>query len=358
MRKLLFVRRNHTPYGGAERYLQRLREALRRRGISSEVIHRSYPRAVPSWLKPLLFDREVCRRRSAHGTDATLFSLERISCPDIYRAGDGVHRAFLRSKGPTLNPLHLSYLWLEKRTFENARVIIANSRMVRDQILEYYPQVAPEKIHVVYNGIPLPEKFDKAAAKAALASELGFDPGRPLLLFVGSGFRRKGVRELLRLLSELRGDFHACIVGKEKRLRDYKKLAAKLGLESRVDFTGPRKDVERFYAAADLFLFPTRYEPFSNVVLEALSYSNVVFTTRQNGAAEILPDSWVMRTPDDLSVTAVVDEYLRDSGLLAEGSSRARKIAENFPIERNVDETLRVLDKIQGKLPEQPKDAS
>jgi UDP-glucose:(heptosyl)LPS alpha-1,3-glucosyltransferase len=342
MPSLLFIRQKHTPYGGAERYLQRLADAIEKWGIETEILRSSLPKWLPSWVKALLFDREVCREKALAPPDLLYFSLDRISCPDIYRAGDGVHRSFLRTKGFTLNPLHLSYLWLEKRTFRNARLIIANSRLVKRQIMEEY-HIPGEKIRVIYNGIPLPPAPDKAAAKQELAAEFGLDPRRPLLLFVGSGFERKGVRELLELLAALENDAHTLIVGKEKHLASYRELAGKLGIESRVTFTGPREEVERFYAAADLFLFPTRYEPFSNVVLEALAHGCVALTTLQNGASEILPPGWVMEHPSDRNILPTLTRLLSDYPLLDKEQRKARKIAEAYPIERNVEEFIELL---------------
>jgi len=140
--KIVLIRYNNTPFGGAERYLQRLDEALKNRGYETEILHADLPEWLPSWLKVLLFSKKICTLKSKiqNPKSKIFFSLDRITCPDIYRAGDGFHRAFLKSKGFTLNPLHLSYLWLEKRTFENAKVIIANSRLVKKQILEHYPE--------------------------------------------------------------------------------------------------------------------------------------------------------------------------------------------------------------------------
>jgi UDP-glucose:(heptosyl)LPS alpha-1,3-glucosyltransferase len=343
--KILFLRRS-TGLGGAERYLKRLREALAAEGISSGLLRGDCPRWFPAWLRALLYDRRVCRKKRTQ-KQTLYFSLERIACPDVYRAGDGVHRAFLETKGFSLNPLHLTYLWLEKRTFSNARLIIANSRMVREQILRHYP-VDPEKIRVVYNGIPLPPVPDKTAAKRELSEAFGLPGDRPWILFVGSGFRRKGVRELLELLATLEHDAHTLVVGKEKRLEDYREQARKFGIEERVTFTGPRQDVERFYAAADLFLFPTRYEPFSNVVLEALAHGCVALTTRQNGAAEILPEEWVMEHPSDRNIRPILSRLLSDPALLEGERRRARKIAEAYPIERNVRETMESLRKFFG----------
>ena len=98
----------------------------------------------------------------------------------------------------------------------------------------------------------------------------------------------------------------------------------------------------------NLFLFPTRYEPFSNVVLEALSYGNIVFTTRQNGASEILPEAWIMQTPEDFDVASRIDRFLEKPFLMQQASKTAEEIARRHPIERNVRETLELIRKQFG----------
>ncbi len=352
-KKIIFIRQKHTDFGGAERYLQRLNSVLKEEGFRTEILHSTLPRWLPSWLKALLFSRQICKtkNRTTNGerqTTKIYFSLDRITCPDIFRAGDGVHKAFLETKGFSLNPLHLSYLWLEKRTFKNAKLIIANSELVKRQILRFYPETGEDKIHVVYNGVPIPERFDKAQVKRSLAEEFGFDPSLPVLLFVGSGFERKGAREFLRILSKLQTPYYALIVGKEKRIEKYRAEAKALELMDRVSFTGPRNDVERFFEGSDLLLFPTRYEPFSNVVLEALSYGTVALTTRQNGASEILPFEWVMERPDDLAIAETIDRLLSNHDDLKRASTQARSIAEKYPIQRNVQETLDLIHRYFG----------
>ena len=94
-REIYFVRRNRTQFGGAEKYLVRLSSELTQQGYGHRVIHSRLPKFLPSFLRAILFNIGVCLRKGSR----FYFSLERISCPDIYRAGDGVHREFLRSKG-------------------------------------------------------------------------------------------------------------------------------------------------------------------------------------------------------------------------------------------------------------------
>ncbi len=331
--KITFLRLKPNKFGGAEKYLQRLTEELKKRDIDFEIRYSTAPKFLASWIKAVWFNVEVCFFKK----NKFYFSLERITCPDIYRAGDGVHKVFLEiEKKSKFNPLHLVYLYIEKRMFKNAKKIIANSNMVKNQIINTY-NIKPEKIKVIYNGIPLKEKvsFDDVKKEFNLSNE-------KILLYVGSGFKRKGVKEALDIVSKLKDDFKFFVVGKEKNIQWYKNYAKSLGLENKVIFTGPRSDVDKFYSMADIFIFPTKYEPFSNVVLEALNFENVVFTTKMNGASEILPEEWII----DGNTVNKIQELLNNNEKLYELKKKAKEISKNFSIERNVEKTLKVINEV------------
>ena len=97
---------------------------------------------------------------------------------------------------------------------------------------------------------------------------------------------------------------------------------------------------------AIFFIFPTHYEPFSNVVLEALSFKNVVFTTAQNGAGEILEDKFVLQSPNDESALEFIDEILTNHELLANLQEKAYELSLNFSIEKNAELTLKVIQSL------------
>jgi len=120
--------------------------------------------------------------------------------------------------------------------------------------------------------------------------------------------------------------------------------AKNLGIEDRVIFTGPRSDVDKFYSMADIFIFPTRYEPFSNVVLEALSFECVVFTTKQNGASEILDEKFII----DKDISKKIEYYLENEEKLNKEKIKSKALAQNFSIERNVSETLKVIKRMEN----------
>ncbi len=338
--EICFVRRNRTPFGGAEKYLARLSTQLTEQGYSHRIVHSSLPGFLPSFLRVILFNIGVCLTRGKR----FYFSLERISCPDIYRAGDGVHRQFLLSRKKSFKLLNPIYLYLERRCFQNAKMIIANSEMVRQEIISHY-DIAADKICVIYSGIELDSELPVAGS---VRQELSIDPSTPLILFVGSGFERKGVSELLQLLSRLQHSFFAVIVGKEKHLKRYIALTEKLGLQGKLKFTGPVKDVDRYYADSDILILPARYEPFSNVVLEAMRGGNAVITTQQNGAAEILPDEFVMQHSSDESILPVLQRLLNDTEYLEQTKQHNLTTVKNFSIEKNASETLALIESVMA----------
>lgn len=344
MSKIYFIREKTSKFGGAEVYLSRVERSLKGQQIDCQIVNSIFPKFLPSWLRILLFNLQVCLTKK----NKFYFSLERIVCPDIYRAGDGVHKVFLSiEKKSKLNPLHPVYLFLEKRCFQNAKRVIANSNMIKDEIVNTY-QVSPNKVDVVYNGVEL-KPFNKQTSFDKLSREFGIKQDIPILLYVGSGFKRKGVEEFLIILSKLkRRDVIAFVVGKENNMEHYIQLSKDLKISDRVIFTGPREDVDDFYAIGDVFLLPTHYEPFSNVVLEAMSFENAVFTTQQNGAHEILDKEFSMLHARDFSVVNNIDILLSNPAALEESKKINRLKSEGFSIESNVRKTVEVIDKIRN----------
>ena len=141
-------------------------------------------------------------------------------------------------------------------------------------------------------------------------------------------------------------DAIAIMVGKDKNLKYYKSLAIELGLHSRVIFTGPRTDVDNFFNISDIFLFPTHYEPFGNVILEAMNLNNAVFTSSQCGGGELLDKEFIMENSDDFSVVGKIDALLKDKDSLKRIKENNRKKSLQFSIEKNLEYTLNVIDEV------------
>ena len=339
MKKIVFLRQNPNASGGAERYLMRLREALEKQGVESRVRFYEGRQHVASWLKALRFNRQVARKKRE---DEIYFSLERVSSADIYRAGDGVHRVYRATKPHWwLNPLNFVYPKLEKKCFENARLIIANSNLIKRQIIDTYG-ISEDKIRLIYNGVNLPATIKKGEAKMALCKSLGLNYELPTVLFAGSGFKRKGMNEFLDILAHAKTPCNIVIAGSDKNLVHYRTRARALGLNA--VFMGFVKNMSPIYAGSDLLLFPTVYEPFSNVVLEAMSFECAVITTAQNGASEAIESEFTLVSPTDENAPALVDSLLSNPERLREIQLKNALRAKDFSIEKNAELTLEAIN--------------
>ncbi len=210
-----------------------------------------------------------------------VYATGRFFPADWVRVSDPLHIVWLYrgyERPPLLwpvRPRHRLILWLERKSLEQARRVIVNSRLVFKEIAEHYP-LATGKTEVIYNGVDL-ERFNPAVRRfrTAVRQELGLSEKDWVLLFAGSDWRRKGLPFLLSVLEELPEEFKLLVAGGQK-----------LGKKGRVYYLGPVKKMERLYGAADLLVLPTLYDPFANVVLEALACGLPVITTPENGASE------------------------------------------------------------------------
>jgi UDP-glucose:(heptosyl)LPS alpha-1,3-glucosyltransferase len=346
------IRQRYVASGGAERYLQAVAEELVARGNEVHLFANTWAetpgitvhsvRIIPgmSFLKALTFALSARKAVRRANCDLVL-SLERTLEQDVYRAGDGCHREWLLRRGAGVNkfnPLHLTILGLEKRVFSPARTrwIIANSKGGKEEIIKHY-RFPAERIDVIYNGVDL----NRFQPRAPVAKRDGVR-----LLFVGTGFERKGLLFCIHALAKLPASYKLTVIGKGD-IRHYGRVAADLGLGDRIRFAGHDLDMPAEYAKADLLVHPAIYEPFANVCLEALASGVPVVTSRVNGASEIIRHG---ESGAILERTGDIDELVAAIRLFdnRDASAAARKTAEQFPFAENVQRTLDLLFKLKA----------
>ncbi|HET8577311.1 MAG TPA: glycosyltransferase family 4 protein [Methylomirabilota bacterium] len=297
----------------------------------------------PSVLRVLSFAL-AARRAVQDGGYAIVQSHERVFRQDIYRAGEGCHRAYLATMGrrwARANPHHRLILSLEKKIFslETARHIVAISNHGKAEIEGLYATPAA-RVSVVYNGVDL-QRFHpdhRERLFTPVRRELGIGEDLWLVLFVGSGFERKGLGPLIEAVGRL-GD-RGCrlvVAGKGDR-RPYRALAERLGLAERIHWAGAVQAIERLYAAADVVALPARYEPFGNVHLEALASGLPVLTSAAAGGAEVIrngENGWIVSEPQPEAIAKGLEELrAADAGGLR---VRARASAEPFTFGAQAD---------------------
>ncbi|MDB5102144.1 MAG: glycosyltransferase family 1 protein [Cyanobacteria bacterium RYN_339] len=247
--------------------------------------------------------------------------------------------------GSPLRRLYHQLYWrlcdlLEAPAFRSKH-LIAVSEGVRDELHTFYG-TPKEDVTVVYNGVEPGEWADLAALRAPTRQALGL-ADEPAMLFVGD-FYRKGLATVIAALA--RHPVASLIVVGRGEEGAFRAQARDLGVEDRLRFVGFQKDVRPYFAAADMFVFPTRYEPFGMVVTEAMAAGLAVITTRAAGAAEVITagvDGIVLDDPEDVAALAeAMGELLADAGRRQEMGAAARRAAARVSWDYVVTETLAV----------------
>jgi UDP-glucose:(heptosyl)LPS alpha-1,3-glucosyltransferase len=161
----------------------------------------------------------------------------------------------------------------------------------------------------------------------------GIPSNAPVVLFVGSGFRRKGLDRLFKAWSSprLKGAY-LLVVGDDAQRRRYR-VRAETEANGRVVFAGRRGDVEAYYGAADLVALPAVQEAFGNVVLEALACGLPVIVSKAVGASELLRGvltGGIVSQPEDSVELEAKLVFMLDQSRRVSCSEEARKLAEEY----------------------------
>ena len=313
MRVGLIARRFDPAGGGTERDLIVTAQCLAEAGhdvtvYTSEARGTARPLPVVQvgsrWPIPTLqlmrFAWEAPAQARREGAELVL-SFARAVGADILRSGGGAHSAYLRAArrwrgewaaaAMRLRPYHRAQMIIERAAFKSPslRRAIAVSNLVRTQLIEEFG-LDSAKTATLYNGVDL-DRFHPAslAERARFRQMFEVETGAPVVAFVGNGFARKGLGPLLEAWPAIKARPYLLVAGTDRSALRYIRLAHRLGVGSRVRFLGAMGQIEQLFLAADAFAMPSFFEPFGNVVMEAMAGGLGVLVSAQSGVAELLP---------------------------------------------------------------------
>lgn len=311
--RIAFIRQHYRPDGGGERFLARLAQKLLDANHHVHLITRQWPQqnGGPFHVHrcdPFSMTRIGRQQRFAdtvqyhypEGSFDLIQSHERIPGYSLYRAGDGVHAEFLAQRMQTATRLerfalqhsryHRYVLNTEEALFTHPKLkhVICNSHWVKTQIQQRFG-LNETMFSVIYNGVDT-DYFHPSCRqhRVSIRQQLGIPEDTPCALFVGSGFARKGLAAALKVIAQSAVPWHMIVVGRDKKQSDYVRLAEQLHLSKRVHFVGVQTDVRPYYGAADVLVLPTQYDPFPNVIWEAMACGLTILTSPYCGAAELI----------------------------------------------------------------------
>jgi len=313
MRIGLIARRFDPLGGGTERDLMVTAQCLAEAGHDITFYTAAARGLSPRWrvvqvgsrwpsrpLHLMRFAWEAPAQARRDGAELVL-SFARSVGADVLRSGGGAHSAYLRAarrwrgewaaRAMRLRPYHRAQIIVERSAFKypTLRRAIAVSQLVRTQLIEEFG-IEPDKAVTLYNGVDL-ERFHPASTdeRARFRRMFEVEGGAPVVAFVGNGFARKGLGPLLEAWPAIESRPYLLIAGADRAAPRFARLAQRLGVGSRVRFLGATGKVEQLFHATDAFALPSFFEPFGNVVMEAMASGVGVLTSAQAGVAELLP---------------------------------------------------------------------
>ena len=315
-------------------------------------------------LKVITFDRRLQRAIEGSRFDV-VHGFTKTSRQDVYTDGSGCLVDFEKVSLPLRGPLarrlrrwgphRHAVARLEALRYRrgNFRRVIAMSRMAKEQIQRRYG-LEDSEVEVLYCGVDTDELSPGRRARERAAMRRKLDAGDDLLaLFVGNDDRRKGADILLRAIALLGGEgagrVRALIAGQVKGEAALRRQARSLGV--RADVLGPRDDIPGLLAAADVLVFPSRFDIFGMAVLEAMAAGVPAIVSRAAGASEIIThgrDGWLVGSEDPEGVAEGL-RLLSDPERRERMGREARQVAERHSMDRHVDRLLEIYREVAAE---------
>lgn len=256
-------------------------------------------------------------------------------------------------------------LWVEKTAVEAADAVIAVSAGMRQDVLSAYPALDPSRVHVVKNGVdtavwhPTPPDPEES-----VLAELGVDPSRPMVAFVGRITRQKGVPHLIAAAHRFDPDVQLVLcagapdtpeIAAEVRTAVDELAATRTGVFWVRDFL-PVHEISEILSAATAFVCPSVYEPLGIVNLEAMACGTAVVASDVGGIPEVVDDgatgTLVHHDPNDprgfeSDLAEAVNALVADPAKAARyGAAGRQRCIDEFSWARIAEQTLEIYRKV------------
>ena len=385
MRTALLLERFDTMRGGAEVYTARLAEALLAKGHSVDVFCREAGAGVSGVRVHEIavaggtragrirkFARECAEATRGAGFDVVM-GVGRTLGQDVLMPPGGMvsgaragtlrsltnpAEIIARKAGWMLGSAARATTAIERKQFDakGTTHFIINSKMVMRDLTKDY-KIDEKRVHLMYTGVDTrrfsPEAW--AAGRTAARAGLGLTNEETAFLFVGHNFRLKGLEPLVeacaRLATEGDDKFQLLVAGGGKR-EAFERRARALKLDVRVKFLGAEPEMLRIYAAADVVVHPTFYDPLSNVTLEAWACGLPTITSRYNGAWELMTGDlaeYAIEEPADVQTLAERMRQLMSGKRRATLGPRFRKLAEGHDMVDHCADVVKLFEQVKAE---------
>ncbi len=372
--KILLIRMGFNKHGGISRYVAELAERFVKEHethlltakydykVANLIVHKKSMIEKPFWLQiasNAYYNTKYAKKLKEkfnidiiHSNGVESLFCNVVTMHSCHRAWVDHYKSWSIAKNikAILNPVNRVVLQLEKKVVEKgSKIIISVSEGVKREILRYY-NVPEEKIVVISNGVDLEEFKPNREKRKKIRKKLKIDENEIVLMFSGHEFERKGLRFIIEALPMIKDNVRLLVIGRDNP-ELYKKLAQRLGVLDKIIFAGFVSDITEYYAASDIFVFPTAYEAFSLATLEAVASGLPILATKVNGTEELIMESYngffIKRDPKDIAEK--INILVEDENLRKQMSRNARKTAEKYSWDEVARRTLEVYEEVIGR---------
>lgn len=252
-----------------------------------------------------------------------------------------------------LNPLHYWTFAIEGFNYRRRRYkkIIAISHLIKRLLIKCY-NIPSEDIEVISLGVNLKDfhPSNRNIYREIVRKELGIPEDNMLLLFVGKEFRRKGLKYIFDALNCIKNEKVKLLVIGEGEITAFKNMAGKLGISERVIFLGHSTEVEKYYAASDIFIFPSTFDAFGMVVLEAMASGIPVIVSISAGASELvehMKEGIVLKEYSDVAgISKAIELLVENKSLRLELGRNSRIKAEACSWDMVAEKTMKIFSDV------------
>ena len=382
MKVALVIQHADPARGGAEKYTLDIARALSHRGHDVAILASSFAN-IPWETRQTKIEGRGFTRLSAYlrflhnleqhllGTNYDIVhGMLPVRWCDLYHPHAGIaaetietghlkyepgFRQKLAQLGTRLNRKRQKTAEIEKflLTRRNPPLVICLSNYVKQTVRKHYP-LKDEDLATLFNAIDL-RRFDpttRSDTRPQTRQELNIKPDKVIALMVAQDFHRKGLREAILALAKVKDEHLVLVVVGKGSAGPYRRQAITLGVDQQIIFAGATDDIVPYYRAADFFVLPTRHDPCSLAVLEALAMGLPAIAGRCSGAAEILrhgDNGWIC-DPNDVAGLAklmhAAAQVASDEKRCTDARASARRTAEGY----GIDDMARKLTELYATL--------
>lgn len=226
----------------------------------------------------------------------------------------------------------------------NAKKVIVNSKTLKKEILKSVEEFDSSKIECIYPSININYEKPKLVKKK-VCETLNIDSKKRIIFFTAKNFKNSGVKEFIETLFTLNEqNVLGIIAGDKKQINTLKFQISKFNYSSKLLLVEDYENIDELFLASDIFFLPTYNNYFASNVLKAMYCKNVVFTTANNHASELIDVFSTMESPNDRSASFKIDAVLMEKDEMKKIKKENRKLAKKFALDINLKRVNEIID--------------